>query len=135
MKVRIAGTVKVLDEESYEYVDNVRTLRRLGGFKCTEEEAADYIGDGAGEETYLAIGLTGGFIKLHFDSEEQLLWVVTEYDSPRELTDDEVQFVVRHTQGQWSDGMGENMEVPFAEKKGLCLELYDPDQVIRVTQT
>jgi hypothetical protein len=83
---------------------------------------------------YRAIGLKGGFIELQYDDADQKLWVITEYDSPRRLNDDEIRFLVEYTRGQWSDGMGENMEVPYADENGLRPELYEPNQTIRVTQ-
>lgn len=134
MKVRIAGTVEVRNDEDYELVTDASIIKGFAGYKYTEEEAADYIGDGAGEEVYHAIGLKGGFIELQFDDAAKELWVITEYDSPRKLIDNEVRFLVEYTQGQWSDGMGENMEIPYADENGLRPECYYKDQTIRVTQ-
>jgi hypothetical protein len=135
MKVRIAGTVEIRNDENYELVDDPAVAKSFDGIKYTEEEMADYIGDGRGEEAYAAIGLTGGFIELRFDTSDHRLWVLTEYETPRELTDDEIKFLVEHTRGQWSDGMGENMDIPLADEKGLALELYETKQTIRVEQT
>lgn len=59
---------------------------------------------------------------------------MTEYESPRKLTDEEIRFLVKYTQGQWSDGIGESLDIPYADENGLEVELYDVGQTVRVEQ-
>lgn len=64
MKLRISGSVVVRNEDDFELVTALDVIRELDGCRDTDLAVADYIGDGSGEEEYLAIGLTGGFIEL-----------------------------------------------------------------------
>ncbi len=134
MKIRISGSVVVRNEDDFELVADPDVIKKLDGCQDTDLAAADYIGDGSGEKEYQAIGLTGGFIELQFSDDDQQLWVVTEYESPRKLTDDELRFLVKYTQGQWSDGIGESLDIPYADENGLEVELYDSGQTVRVEQ-
>lgn len=48
----------------------------------------------------------GGWVRLVYDETLQNLFVETAYESTDDLSDDEIQFLVRETLGQWSDGAG-----------------------------
>lgn len=45
-----------------------------------------------------------------FRYEDDKLWTITTYDSPVELTEEEIKILADYTQGQWSDGIGEGFE-------------------------
>jgi len=133
MIVRISGSVEIYSAENYETNTDPSIAKGFDGFKYTDVEMSDYLIDYS--DTILGgLGLTGGYIEFQFDTSENRLWVVTEYSSPRELTQDEISALVEYTQGQWSDGMGTNFEIPHADENQVCTELYNSEQTIRVEQ-
>lgn len=75
---------------------------------------------------------TGGWVSLVFDPEQKKLFVETTYESEASLSDDEIQFLVRETMGQWSDGGGSAAMDSFSdsiEPYYVELDEFDPDNV------
>lgn len=82
-----------------------KNLQICDGVSC-EDEFTEYFGD---EEKVLTDkGVTNGY--MHFSHENGKLWTITTYDSPVELTKEELDILSDYTQGQWSDGIGEGFE-------------------------
>lgn len=52
--------------------------------------------------------LKEGYMRFVYENDE--LFTVNEYISTRELTDEEMKELIKYTQGQWSDGIGEGFE-------------------------
>lgn len=134
MKITVTGSVGLyVDNDDMEPVRDRNLLRRFDGAASSREEDdafATYIDDA----DLRTIGLSGGFIDLRYDTAANMLRVITEYDSPRSLNEDELQRLVRHTTDQWSDGLGESFECSEAESRGLQLDLSPPDQDVQVQQ-
>jgi len=52
--------------------------------------------------------VNGGYMRFEFKKDK--LWTITEYNSNRKLTEDELNSLKNYTTGQWSDGIGEGFE-------------------------
>lgn len=91
-KIVIKGEAKT----DYEH------LAELHGIDC-QERFSDYFDR---DEFYKEI--SGGYMS--FIHENGKLWTITEYDSNRKLTEEELATLADYTQGQWSDGIGEGFE-------------------------
>lgn len=134
IKVAIIGTVGLyIDNDNWDPVTDASVLSQLHGVASAreEEDSFAYYIDAS---PLRAVGLRGGFIELRYDATTKRLSVVTEYDSPRRLTDLEIDQLVEYTTGQWSDGLGENLECPYASANGLHLDLAPKNQVVRFDQ-
>lgn len=92
-KIRIKGTAHT------EY----KNIEELYGIDCQDCFSEYFDGD----ESY-AKDITGGY--MHFEIENGKLMTITEYNSKRELTPEELEELAEYTQGQWSDGIGEGFE-------------------------
>ncbi len=134
VKVTISGTVGLaIDNDNLDPVTDPAVLSQLHGVASAREEE-DSLAYYLDVPLLRAVGLQGGFIDLRYDATARKLFVVTEYDSPRQLSGPELDQLVEHTIGQWSDGLGENVECPYASANGLHLDLAPDDQEIRVEQ-
>lgn len=102
MKITISGPVAVMDVKQDVEILDAQVLRKFDGLK-SEESCVDYLDEGLGD-----IGLIGGHLQLVFDERSQRLRVCTVYHSPRTLKKKELTELVDYTQGQCSDGIGEN---------------------------
>lgn len=82
-----------------------------------------------GEQALIDAGVTGGF--MHFECLDNELFVVTEYDLKRKLTEAEEKQLIEYTQGQWSDGIGEGFEQNPLERDGYeyYISAWYPGQV------
>lgn len=94
-----------------------KNLSLLDGVSC-QERFSDYFDD---DDFYEEI--SGGYMR--FSYEDGKLWTITEYDSNRLLSEEELQILADYTQGQWSDGIGEGFE------QEPCL--YDEDDDIYIS--
>jgi len=79
-----------------------KNLEELDGIDC-QERFSEYFDD----DSYVD-AVTGGYMR--FEYKDGKLWTITEYNSNRELTQDELHDLGEYTQGQWSDGIGEGFE-------------------------
>lgn len=77
-------------------------LSELDGVDC-QDCFSEYFDD-----TTYSNDVTGGY--MHFEYEDGKLWTVTNYNSNRELTQEELDDLEDYTTGQWSDGIGEGFE-------------------------
>ena len=84
--------VDCLDEE----------INELDGLDC-DEFLSEYFYDVSASSV-----LSGGW--MHFKYESGELFTYTVYESNRELSQVELDELAKYTQGQWSDGIGENFE-------------------------
>lgn len=109
-KIEIKGEARASHED----------LAALDGIDC-QDNFVDYFDD---EEENGTIGeaLQSGY--LNFKYLDNKLWAITEYESSRMLKEDELQELMKYTQGQWSDGIGEGFE------QQSCLEIEDEEVFI-----
>ncbi len=151
MKITIAGHAVVTDDTGE--VTDAAVLRRLHGVVYDRETFTDHLGDinVAGYEkdirpenearmrkkireaelenaTRNAL-LPSGHLRLVYKEAENQVWVVTEYEAQRVLSEAEMALLVQYTCGQWSDGIGENFQSVSTELYGLtvdCSEAMKP---------
>lgn len=113
-----------------EQVTDPAVLRSLDGLAYDDERFTDYIG-GPAEEDQLAAALEpGGIIRFAYRDSADVLEAVTEYQSRRQLTAQELHLLVEYTMGQWSDGIGENWTGISTDRCGFSIMcLTDGDGV------
>lgn len=102
------------------------------GIDC-QDEFSEYFGNE--EQSLIDKGVENGY--LQFEYSEGKLWSVTIYDSPVELTQEEMDVLGEYTQGQWSDGIGEGFEQePCMEDddKEVYISPWHKGQILTVTQ-
>lgn len=92
------------DGEDYEEIKG-SDLSIVDGIDC-QEEFSEYFGDD--EDPLIDKGVENGYMRFIFEDDK--LYVVVEYDSKEELTEEEVDMLIEYTQGQLSDGIGEGFE-------------------------
>ncbi|CAK8988239.1 Uncharacterized protein SCF082_LOCUS21764, partial [Durusdinium trenchii] len=123
VKVVIIGTAGLyVDNDDMDPVTDPAVIAPLDLFASSREEEdsfACYIDS----PLLRPIELQGGFITFRYNSDENQLYVVTEYDSPRRLTRSELDALIQYTTDQWSDGLGESLECPYVSENHLCLDL------------
>ncbi|MGC4044348.1 MAG: hypothetical protein QM758_11170 [Armatimonas sp.] len=79
-----------------------KILRELDGYDGElEDELAEDI-----DISLTGAGVQGGTLVFVYDKKSKELRVVSEYQCPRLLTDDELELLVQETVGAWSDGAG-----------------------------
>ena len=96
----VRGPTEAVDDD-FEPIDDPVKLKSIGGLVYDEDVCSNYL-DPALQE----IGITGGDLRLEYNSSKKELEVVTEYLSPRELTKKELKALRDDTAGQWGDGLG-----------------------------
>lgn len=98
-------TVKGEAKTEYPYPEDIH------GVEC-EDEFTEYFHDrykdDPNEEALIKKGVKNGYMS--FVYEDGTLYTITEYDSPQELTPEELEILKNYTSGQWSDGIGEGFE-------------------------
>ena len=126
-------TIKGKAHTSYEFLQN------LNGIDC-QEEFSEYFQseykDKINEQTLINKNVCNGY--MHFEYSEGNLWTVTTYDSPVELTQQELEILSEYTQGQWSDGIGENFEQEYCyyddNNEGVYISPCSDNQELIVRQ-
>jgi hypothetical protein len=118
MKIIISGAAAAYDLVSDEEITDPKRLRKLDGLYYSKDRCSGYL-----DHSLQEIGVTGGAIRLAFDSGEERLRVVTEYRAPRRLKPAEVKKLAAETVGQWSDGIGEG-EFLHRKKLRMDVDLY-----------
>lgn len=121
--------IKIKGEAKFHGVVQ-KHLNQLDGVDCQDEFSEYFDGD----ESY-ADDVTNGY--LHFEVEGKKLYSITEYNSTRELTQDELNQLGDYTQGQWSDGIGEGFEqYPCMEIDGeeVFISAWSGGQTLEITQ-
>jgi hypothetical protein len=96
-----------------------RRLALLDGRICERGKCTDYLRDRKLE----ALELTGGHLRLSYDPDSNDVYVITEYQSGRELTQEELNLLKKETQSQWSDGIGEDGFSNLETELGLDVNL------------
>jgi ankyrin repeat protein len=118
MKIIVSGAAVASVLDSDEEVTDPRRLRKLDGLDYSKDRCCEYL-----DRSLQEIGVTGGAVRLAFDSGEKRLRVVTEYHAPRRLKPAELKKLAAETVGQWSDGIGES-EFRHRKQLGVDVDLY-----------
>jgi hypothetical protein len=118
MRIIISGPATAFDSSDNPVTD-AEQLKKLDGLVAGDDVCSDYLGGELDE-----IGLTGGAVKIAYDSVTKRLRVVTEYHCHRKLKKGELKALADETQGQWSDGIGEGGFDDYAEQTGITVSPF-----------
>ena len=126
MKLKLQGPTEVVEnhlEDDEEEVTSPDVLRMIAS--RTDELTAIYtdqlafthfLSDGSSTADAVLPSLkTGGWIRLVVNDAGDALLVETELESDRALNQDEIDFLVRRTIAQWTDGAGAGALDSFSE--------------------
>ncbi len=141
-KIKISGPAgRVCIDPDFEKVDNDFDLSTLDGVEC-QECFSDYIFDNRkGEEEHTSIlqkGIRRGYMEFSYNKEENKLYVEVNYESNEKLTPRDLEVLIKYTQGQMSDGIGENFEqepVRYKDGLGIYISPWFYGQKLVATQT
>jgi hypothetical protein len=103
MLIRVSGVAAVFDEND-EFVSDRELLRQFDGYVYDDERFTDYLGGPPVEEVLAELLEPGGYLLFALASDSPLLRAVTEYRTPRRLTDSELRVLFDYTMGQWISG-------------------------------
>lgn len=130
--VLIMGTTEVkVDEPPTDYDDlhdydfrdaTVPELKLMHGTKVDEydfQDFASHLGEDLAEKI-----MPGSYMTFLFDEKLQKLIVGVLYLPKETLTTEEIEELKDHTQGQWSDGIGECYEQCVAKQTDTGLDMY-----------
>jgi hypothetical protein len=115
MKIIVSGPAAAFDS-SGNPITGAAELQKLDGLVEDEFVCSEFL-DGELDE----IGLTGGALKIVYDSSTNRLRVVTEFGSPRKLKKSELMALADDTRGQWSDGLGEGAFDDLRQQTGISI--------------
>jgi hypothetical protein len=146
MRIIVGGKAFVYDADRNE-VTSSEILRSLDALAYDEETFTDYLGnrdtstiqemlaetpDDKGllesfRESQLENSVRealepGGKLRFSYKPDVNELWCITEYRSRRRLNDDELKMLADYTEGQWSDGIGENFSSSSQEVCGYLID-------------
>jgi uncharacterized protein len=129
MLVRITGRAEVTHKGG-SAVTARSILHELDGAE-SDDACANYLDSDLAE-----LGITGGTVKLTYDSGEHQFRVSSEYTTPAKLKPAQLKRLARDTAGQWSDGIGEGCFDELAERLGVEIDLapFGQDKNLRVEQ-
>jgi hypothetical protein len=116
MLIRITGRAEVTVDNG-EPVTARSIIRELDGAE-SEDACGNYIDCDLAD-----LGITGGTVRLTYDTGEARFRVSTEYISPVKLKPAQLKRLARDTVGQWSDGIGEGCFFGLAESLGVTIDL------------
>lgn len=130
-----AGEIRI--DPNWDKVDNDFDKSILDGIDC-QECFTDYLWE---EEhgSLIKKGISHGYMNFSYDRKEDRLYVEVDYKSKLELTPRDLEILIRYTQGQMSDGIGENFEqepVRYTDDgKGIYISPWFRGQKLVATQT
>jgi hypothetical protein len=144
MKIVLRGSTRVVknhlenDEEDVSSADVLKMIAskndELQSLFNDEAAFSQYLHDGS-EQADSIVGrlIPGGWVSLVFDDSDGRLYVETGYEAKGDLAPDEIEFLVRETLGQWSDGAGGSAMDDFSEfidPYYVELDEYRPENVV-----
>ena len=119
MLIRVTGRAEVTLEDGGP-ITSKWILHELHGAE-SEGACADYLCSKLAD-----LGLTGGTVKLLYDSDENGFQVRSAYTAPNALKPEELQSLAEETAGQWSDGIGEGCFYDLEQRLGVNIDLRPP---------
>jgi hypothetical protein len=127
--LRFTGRAEINDDTG-EPVTASSIIHELDGVE-SDDACSNYM-----DFSLADLGITGGTVKLTYDTGARLFQVTTEYTSPVMLEPAQLQSLVRETVGQWSDGIGEGCFDELADRLGVTINLspLGQEEGLRVEQ-
>jgi len=117
-----------------EATTNAHHIEDLNHVEC-QEEFSQYLKESQ-HAALLNKGVHRGYMS--FGVENGHLYTYTTYQSQHELTKEELELLGKFTQGQWSDGIGENFEQEpcrIIDGDEVYIQPHHEGQEITITQT
>jgi hypothetical protein len=116
MLVRITGPAEVRYFDGRPVVDPL-IIRELNGAE-SDEHCSNYL------ETDLAdLGISGGSVRLTYNSAASRFNVSSDYVSPGKLEPRQLDRLTQDTDSQWSDGIGEHCFSKLAKRLNVVIDL------------
>lgn len=117
---------------------NASDLSKLDGIDC-QECFSDYLfSDRDQDKSLIDKGIESGYMEFEYNKNDGKLYVVVKYLSKEKLDDNEAKALIEYTQGQMSDGIGENFEqepVMYEDDEEIFISPWFRGQKLEVTQT
>jgi hypothetical protein len=141
MKVTFGGPVKVMwqnfDGSEDRTIDDLPAIQKFDGSIYSDGEGenkspvelSQYLQDGLSTKHLHVLGIRGGTLRYEYRQSEEKLWILTEYQSPRELSEEELQCLYQFTRGQWYDGAGPIFAGELGDKNDGVSPLAYPESV------
>ncbi|MGL6076001.1 MAG: ankyrin repeat domain-containing protein [Fimbriiglobus sp.] len=128
MLIRISGRAEITVDGEPLPEDSI--IRELHGVE-SDDTCDNYLDIDLAE-----LGITGGTVKITYDSTATQFRVTTEYTAPDKLNPTDLERLVDNTVGQWSDGIGEGCFDDLAVRLGVEIDLFPfaQDRDLRVEQ-
>lgn len=104
IEIILTGKATVKDSDNYEITN---FLDQFSDIKC-EYNFVDYIDDYY--PLLVNAGLSSGYMSFNLNKTTGQLETVTTYISEKILSEEALKELIKYTQGQWSDGIGEAFE-------------------------
>lgn len=135
-KIIVKGEAKAYSVADEEYKGE--NLQKFHGLVC-QYEFTEYF---HAESKYnkhnhqgCIIGVvTNGYMRFEYDETDKKLYTITEYDSSRKLTQNELSTLMQYTSGQWSDGIGESFEQHSVNRHEDTISAWFYGQDIKIAQ-
>lgn len=148
MKIVLRGSTRVVKnhlEDDEEEITSPSVLQMIASKQaeleglCDDDSAfSQYCHDGSPmADSLLKRIKLGGWVRLIYDQSAGKLFVETEYESVDDLSQEEIQYLVNETLGQWSDGVGSSAMDNFAEfiePYYVELDEFEPENVAVTVQ-
>ncbi|MDB5292406.1 MAG: hypothetical protein JWL69_3647 [Phycisphaerales bacterium] len=130
MRIIVSGRITARDARTNRPLAGGQ-LKSLDGIIYDKDVCSNYL-----DNDLLEIGLAGGSLRISYVTGRDELRVVTEYESPCELSAEELRKLVEDTKGQWSDGIGEGCFDDFERESGVHIDMapLGMNQDVRVEQ-
>ncbi len=117
---------------------NASDLSKLNGIDCQECFSEYFYPEDNDLKSLIEKGVTSGYMEFEYDVNDGKLYVVVNYKSKEKLDDNETKALIEYTQGQMSDGIGENFEqepVMYEDDEEIFISPWFRGQKLEVTQT
>ena len=129
---QLTHVLKWSDDDEEILIRDKTLLKSLDGYEYKDESLCDYILDGEPEySTFENIDITGGFLKYIYDKKSNEVNVYTEYQTNKDLLEEEIKVLSDYTLSQWTDGVGSNVAQFYEGEDGIFPSISDmPKSII-----
>lgn len=135
-KVIVKGEAKAYDIADEEYKGE--NLQKFNGVGCQDEftehfQAKSKYNKHNHQGCIIGI-VTNGYMRFEYDETDKKLYTITEYDSSRKLTQNELSTLMQFTSSQWSDDIGEKFEQHSVNRHEDAISAWFYRQDIKIVQ-
>jgi|GEM_PF-5395832 len=132
-EIVVIRSYATLQENDGSVVRSTDALRACHGIFYSDFELGTYLADDVRYDASLSAKLVNsGPMKLEFDTDENVLFVVTQFSFSAALSDREIQQLIRFTSGQWVDGIGASFSEEFFQDQHMQFEAVSDEVFLDV---